>query len=80
MAKPSENWSAEPYPDSSSKFMEDFAIEQFKDALDDIDLKGALSQGKPSTLDEAVEIVAEAEAWYQTEKAGRSKEVVPDAN
>ena len=67
------------YPDCGSTFQEDFAIEQFKNALDDYELKRALFQGKPTSLDEAVEIVAEAEAWYKTEKAGQSRVLIPEA-
>ena len=46
------------YPDCGSTFQEDFSIEQFKNALDDYELKRALFQGKPTSLDEAVEIMA----------------------
>ena len=63
------------YPDSGLAFQDEFAIEQFKNALDDYDLKQALFQGKPKTLDDAVEIVAEAEAWLKAEKVGRSRAV-----
>ena len=53
------------YPDSGPVFQEEFAIEQFKNVLDDYDLKQALFQGKPKTLDDATEAVAEAEAWLK---------------
>ena len=56
-------------------FQEEFAIEQFKNALDDYELKQALFQGKPKTLDDAVEITAEAEAWLKAEKMGHSRAV-----
>ena len=56
------------YPKSGLAFQEDFAVEQFKNALDDLELKRALFQGKPNTLDEAVDMASEAEAWMKAEK------------
>ena len=68
------------YPESGATLQEDYAVEQFKNALNDFELKRALFQGKPASLDEAVEIVAEAEAWGKAEKVGRSRTVIPEAN
>ena len=45
----------------------------------DYELKRPLFQGKPTSLDEVVEIVAEAEAWYKAEKAGQSRVLIPEA-
>lgn len=68
------------YPKNGLEFQEDFAVEQFKNALGDLELKRALFQGKPTTLDEAVEIVSEAEAWLKAEKVGHSRKVQDQDN
>ena len=61
-----------PYPDSGLEFQEEIAIKQVKN---NFELKQALFRGKPKTLDEATEIVTEAEDWLKAERASHSRVV-----
>lgn len=63
------------YPESSIAFQEDFAIECFKNSLDDVDLKKVIVQSKPKSLDLAVDLVdlAEIDTWLQTQRPIRNR-------
>jgi hypothetical protein len=62
------------YPDMSLDSQEQLVKEQFKDAVDDGDLRAAIFRAKAKTLDQAVTAAVETECFLKAEKSrGRGK-------
>ncbi len=60
------------YPQANAEIREQLAKEGFLDALCDPDLEWAVHQGKPNTVDEAVRLALEFEAFPRwSQKEGR---------
>ena len=55
------------YPDANSQIMESLAKDQFLDALDNPDLRWKIFQARTASLDEALEIAIECEAFQKAE-------------
>jgi len=51
------------YPDFPQRAKEEIAIERFLDALDSSDIRLAIHQQNPKTLDHAIEVGLQIEAW-----------------
>ena len=62
------NLAAKAYPDAKGALLEILSKDHFLDALDDPDMTFKVFQSKTSTLDEAVGIAVELEAFKQAEK------------
>ena len=54
------------YPQAPADVREDLAKDQFIDALADFDTRWKVKQGRPTTLNQALEIAIELEAFQQT--------------
>ena len=53
------------YPDMSIESQEQLVTEQFKDAVDDGDLRSAIFRAKAKTLDQAVAAAVETECFLK---------------
>lgn len=61
------------YPDMSIESQEQLVTEQFKDAVDDGDLRSAIFRAKAKTLDQAVAAAVETECFLKAEKVRRGR-------
>ena len=59
--------------------MEEIAVERFLDALDQSEMRLAIHQGSPQTLEEAVEKGLQMEAWQTAEDRKHGKQKVRKA-
>ena len=58
-------------PDASHSMWETLAIRHFSNAMTNIEMRLRISDTKPKTMDEAVRIVVQREAFYEAEKLRR---------
>ena len=57
------------YPDMSVETQEQLVKEQFKDAIDDSELRAAIFRARPKTLEDAISAAIETECFLKAEKA-----------
>jgi len=67
------------YPGFPLEAMEEIAVERFLDALDQSEMRLAIHQGSPQTLEEAVEKGLQMEAWQTAEDRKHGKQKVRKA-